>query len=101
MVEYLNTCLPIFIYILLCVLIILLIVICFKVINTMNRVQEIVDDVDEKVKSLNGAFGIIDKVTDKISVFTDVLSDSVVLFIKNLFKKGKKKISERKEEEDE
>ncbi len=93
---------PIIIYILLCVLITLLIVICVKVIKTMNRVEDIVNDVDEKVKSLNGVFNIVDTVTDKLSALTEVISDSIILFIKGLFKKKRKKAvkAEIVEEED-
>ena len=49
MTSFLGSYLPIIIYILLCILIVLLIIICVKVIKTMNRVGEIVDDVDESV----------------------------------------------------
>ena len=59
MQEFLSAYLPILIYILLCILIVLLIIISVKVIKTMNRVESIVDDVDEKVKSLNGVFNVV------------------------------------------
>lgn len=98
MLGYLNEYLPILIYILLCILIILLIVICVKVIKTMNRVEVIVNDVDEKVKSLNGIFNVVDAVTDKLSALTEVISDSVVMFIKSVFKRKKKKLEINEEE---
>ena len=101
MAAFLNTYLPILIYILLCILIILLIVICVKVIKTINRVEEIVNDVDRKVKSLNNIFGIVDIITDKLSSITEAISDSVILFFKGLFKKRKKKIEKNGKEEDE
>ena len=89
MFEFLNTYLPILIYILLCILIILLIIISFKVIKTMNRVEDIVDDVDEKVKSLNGIFNVVDAVTDRLSALTEVISDSIILFVKGIFKRNR------------
>ena len=106
MQVFLEAYLPILIYILLCILIVLLIIICVKVIKTMNRVERIVDDVDEKVKSLNGIFNIVDTVTDKLSALTEVISDSIILFIKGIFKRKKKKMVENeilngKEEDDE
>ena len=88
-----------FIYILLCILLGLLIVIAVRIIKTMNKVEMIVDDVDKKVKSLNGVFSIVDGVTDKLSALTEVISDSVILFVKSIFKRRKKKIDERKEDE--
>lgn len=96
----LNEYLPVLIYILLCILIVLLIVICIKVIRTMNKVEMIVNNVDEKVKSLNGVFNIVDTVTDKLSALTEVISDSVIIFIKSIFKRKNKKI-ESEEIEDE
>ena len=88
-----------FIYILLCILLGLLIVIGIRIIKMMNKVEMIVDDVDKKVKSLNGVFSIVDGVTDKLSALTEVISDSVILFVKSIFKRRKKKIDERKEDE--
>ena len=92
MVLFLDTYLPVLIYILLCILIVLLIVICVKVIKTMNRVELIIDDVEGKVKSLSGIFNIVDSVTDKLSALTEVISDSIILFVKGIFKRKKKKI---------
>ena len=99
MIDIFNTYLPIIIYILLCILIILLIVICFKVIKALNKAQEIVDDVDKKVKSLNGIFSIMDIFADKISSITEVITDSIVLFIKKISKKRKLKKEEGKEDD--
>lgn len=105
MESLLNSYLPMLVYILLCVLIILLIVICIRVIKAMNRVEKIIDDVDEKVKSLNSVFAIVDNVTDKLSALTEIIADSIISFIKGIFKKRKKKLEEaealEKEENDE
>lgn len=99
MTDILNTYLPIIIYILLCILIVLLIIICFKVLKAINKAQEIVDDVDRKVKSLNGIFSIVDVFADKISSITEVITDSIVLFIKKISKKRKLKEEDRKEDD--
>lgn len=100
MLIALNEYLPVLIYILLCILIILLIVIAVKVIKAMNKVEMIVEDVNEKVKSLNGVFSIIDSVTDKLSALTEIVSDSIIIFAKSIFSKKRKKIeSEEKTDE--
>ena len=100
MLAMLNEYLPVLIYILLCILIILLIVISIKVIRAMNKVELIVNDVNEKVQSLNGIFSIIDTVTDKLSALTEIVSDSIIIFVKSIFNKKKKKIeSEEKTDE--
>ena len=99
--EFLLTYLPLLIYILLCILIVLLIIICVKVIKTMNQVELIIEDAKEKVNSLNGIFSIVDTVTDKLSALTEVLSDSIILFIKGLFRKKKKNIVNEREDDNE
>ena len=63
-------------------------------------IKNVVDDVDKKVKSLNGVFNIIDGVTDKLSALTEVISDSIILFFRGLFKKKKKKIDNEGKEDD-
>ena len=75
MVEFLDEFLPIVIYILLVVLLILLIMISYKVIKTMDKVKIIVDNVDDKVQSLNGIFATIDRFIDFIvGIFTKLFS---------------------------
>ncbi|HOZ54037.1 MAG TPA: hypothetical protein PKY25_01740 [Bacilli bacterium] len=102
MIEFLEISLPLLVYALLVVLIILLIIISIKVIKAMNKVNVIVEDVDDKVKSLNGFFHVIDAATDKISVFSDVITDGIVALIKKLITKRKKdEIKEEKEDEEE
>ncbi len=101
MVDFFETALPITIYILLIVLIILLIIICTRIIKALNRVNLIVEDVDDKVKSLNGFFHVIDAATDKISVFSDVITDAIVSLIKKIILKKKKNEVKKEEKEDE
>ena len=98
MKEVLSAYLPIMVNILLCVLIVFLIIICIKIIKTMNKLETIVDDVDRKVQSLNGVFKIVDGVTDKLSALTEVISDSIILFFRGLFKRKKKNKKEEEEE---
>ena len=101
MLLSLGEYMPILIYILLSILIILLIIICIKVIRAMNKIELIIDDVDKKVKSLNGVFSVVDSVTDKLSLLTEVVSDSIILFIKGIFKKRKNKIENKEEDKNE
>ena len=73
--EGLGVVLPIIIYILLIVLIVILIVISLKVIAVMNRVDRIIENVDDKVNSLNGIFNVIDSASFKINnVYSKVIS---------------------------
>jgi uncharacterized protein YoxC len=93
--------LPIILYAAGIALLIILIIIGIKFIKTMNKVEDIVEDVDKKVKSLNGVFNIIDNMTDKISSVTDRIVDSVAGFISRVFKNKKNKEKEMKENDEE
>ena len=58
----------------------------------MNKVEKVVDNVNEKVESLNNVFNLIDFTTDKLAAFTDRIVDiAVSIFSKLLFKKKRKK----------
>lgn len=95
--------LPIIIYLLLIVILIVGIVIGIRLINTLNRVDKVVEDANQKLDSLDGLFSLIDFVTDKVALFSDRMVDIVSdFFAKKLFKKSKKsKKEEREDEEDE
>ena len=58
----------------------------------MNKVEKVVDNVNEKVESLNNVFNLIDFTTDKIAAFTDRVVDVVGSVVsKLLFRKNRKK----------
>ena len=65
--DYFTHILPIVIYMLLIIFLIICIVIGVKLIRTMNKIDEIVDNVEGKVNSLNGFFNIIDKTSLKLN----------------------------------
>ena len=69
--------LPIIIYILLIILLVIGIILGIKSIITINKVEKVVDDVNEKVESLNGLFQIVDFTTDKLVSITDKVIDGV------------------------
>lgn len=88
--------LPIIIYILLIIILVIGIILGVKSIITIKKVEKVVDDVNEKVESLNGLFHIVDFTTDKIVSITDKVVDVVSGLASKLF--FRKKL---KEEEDE
>ena len=101
MLEFLNSFLPIVIYALLIALIILLIIISSKAIKTMNKVDSIVDDVDDKVQSLNDFFYVVDSATDKIALMSDRVIDIVTGVIHKITSVRKRKSRKREEENEE
>lgn len=90
----LNQILPITLYVLGSALLFVLILLVIRLIKVMKITEEVIKDVDGKVKSLNGVFHIIDITTDKLSGITDKLVDGIGSFISKIFKK-------KKDEEDE
>ncbi len=92
--------LPIVIYILLIIILIIGIILGVKVVNLLNKVDKVVEDVNDKIQTLNGFFHIIDYTTDKISMATDkVIGKITSLFNKLLFKRKKKNIERDEENE--
>ncbi len=91
MIEALNTILPIFIYILLIALLIVGIILGIKLIITIDKVNVIVDDVTEKVNSLNNIFKVINGISDKFSFLSSKVTDTVISLISKI---GNKKYRE-------
>ncbi len=85
-----NEFLPTIIYILLIVLIILLIILIVRLLKTMKKVDLIVDDVNNKVKSLDGVFSLVDGVTNKMNLISDRFLGFILSITNKLFGKGKK-----------
>lgn len=93
--EVASELLPIILYTLLSILIIFIIVFVYKLIKTLDKTNEILDDVNGKVKKLDGLFEVIDKSADTINMITNRAVDVVIGAVGKLFKK------KRKDEEDE
>lgn len=94
MINFLQTFLPIIIYFLLIILLIIGIILGIRSIQTINKLDKVVDDVNDKVQSLNGIFNIIDFTTDKIVSITDKVVEGVSGLIGKIFKRKNKKIKE-------
>ncbi|MBE6161788.1 MAG: hypothetical protein E7158_06185 [Firmicutes bacterium] len=96
--EFWLKFLPIIIYFLLIIILVIGIILGIKSINTLNKVEKVVDDVNDKVKSLNGFFSIIDFTTDKIALLTDKTVEGISALISRLFINRKKKKKGNEEE---
>lgn len=75
--------LPIIIYILLIILIIVGIILGIKFIITIDKINSLVDDVTNKVKTLDNFFNMFSLVNDKLGILTNKVSEVVI----NLFDK--------------
>lgn len=96
--ECLNTVFPVILYILGTILLIVLIMLCFKVMGTLKKVDQVVDDVNGKVGKLDGIFNIIDRSTDVVSMASDKMIDFISSAITKIFSKKKKKSEEEEYE---
>lgn len=65
----------------------------------MDKVDEVLDNMQRKVNSLNGLFSVIDFTTDKISAFSDRVVDLVSGFITRIPGKGKRKKYESEDDD--
>ena len=79
--------LPVVIYFLLIVLLVVAIWIGIKLIITMNKVDDILEDISEKAKSLDKLFSIIDFATDRVSMVSDTVISFISGAINKIFKK--------------
>ena len=84
------------IYVLLIMLISVAIAIGVRLIVTLHKVDELIDNINDKVHSLDRAFEIVDLFNDKISMVGDAFVGFLGGGLKRVFKERKK----HKEEEE-
>lgn len=87
--EFLQSFLPIIIYILLIVLIIILIILGIKLLITMNKVEKIVDNVNDKLERLYPLFNILGYASDRVSFVFDKVFDFIDGIFTKLFSRNK------------
>ncbi len=92
--------LPIIIYFLLIIMLVIGIILGIKFIKTLTKVEKVVDDINEKVESLNGFFHIMDFATDKLVAITDTVVDKISMLISRLFFGGGSTGKKKKNKED-
>lgn len=82
-----NEVLPVVLYILGAILLVTLIILTIKLIITMNKIEKVVDNITDKVSTLDKVFEIIGIVTGKFTAVTDKIVDVCVSFIDKIFKR--------------
>ena len=93
----LGEVLPILLYTLGSILIVVLIILGIKLIQTVDRANAILDDIEEKSKSLDGVFSMIDNFSNAIAIVGDRVVDGIAGMVSSFFHKRKKR--KMKEEE--
>ena len=89
--EFVDTVFPIILYILGSILLVSLIVLVLKLIYTVDKTNEILYDVERKVKSFDGLFNAINMTTSTISTIGDRLIEGVSGVVSKIFRRKKKK----------
>lgn len=78
--------LKVMLYISAIVLLVVLAILGIKAIGVMDKTDKLLDDVDEKVKSLDNLFLAVDKVGYGINKVTDTITDRITNFVGKMFK---------------
>lgn len=94
----LNEVLPIMLFIFLIVLVIICIILGIKLINTLNKVDVLITDVNSKMNKVDGIFTLIDKTTDYASGISDKLINSINSLLGLIFKRKNRKEDNDEEE---
>ncbi len=89
--EFVNVFLPAVMYSLLIVLIIVLIILGIRTLETVTRINTLLDDLEKKMDSMSGLFNVMDFIATKATVVTDTIASTIMGTIKSLVKKRKQK----------
>lgn len=81
------------------ILLIVLIILGIKLIITMNKIENVVDDINVKVNKLNGFFSVIDFTTDRLALLSDKMVDGISFVLNKVFKGRKNKKKEEMDNE--
>ena len=93
----LNMILPVLLCVFGIILLVVLIILGIRLIVMLEKVDRLVDNVENKVNSLNGAFALIDRTTDGIALISDSVVNAIAGLVHRLIGKKNRK---KKEKED-
>ena len=94
--QFLSQILPIIIYILLIIFIIVGIILGIKLIFTIEKINKLIDDVNNKIEKVTPLFNAVGFVSNKMNNVFGLVSNKVEFAINKLFSKKK---NERKNED--
>ena len=86
-----NSFLMMILFILGSILLVVLIILGIKLINTIGKLDRVLDEVDLRVKSFDKMFSVVDVVTDNMALVSDKIVDGIMFVIKKIFSKNKRK----------
>lgn len=86
--------LTVVLYVLGSILLVVLIILGIKLIITMNKIEVVVDDINKKVKTLDGFFSLVDTTTDKLAMLSDKFVDMTSSLVKKIFRRKEENVDE-------
>ncbi len=89
--ETLYDIFPVILFVLATILLIVLIILSIKMIITLKKVDQVVDNVNTKVGKLDAAFSLVDSITDGLSMINDKIVSFIANGIRNFFKRKNRK----------
>jgi len=87
---FLDFVLPVLLYLVAIILLTVLTVLGVRLIAILNKVDKIVDNIDEKVNTFNGAFNVLGKAANGFASITDSLMFNVSTIVSKLFNNKRK-----------
>ena len=90
MIEALGTVLPIVIYFLLIIFLIVVIVLGIKIIITVDMINSIIEDVQNKISALDNVFKMVSNAADKIGGFGSKIVDTLLGTFNKIIGVGRK-----------
>ncbi len=99
--ELMHSLLPILIYFLIAMLIVVLIILVVKLIDTVDKANVLLDDLQKKSDSLNGVFGAVDSITNTLGSFNFKMASSFANIAEKVYSIFRNKSDKKEEEDDE
>jgi uncharacterized protein YoxC len=72
------------------ILLVILIVLGIKLINTITKVDRIIDELECRIKKIDNMFSVVDTLTDSMALISDKIVDTIVSCLKKIFSKKRK-----------
>ena len=98
--DALNEIFPIILYFLGAVLLVVVIILITKLISTVDKVNILLDDIEDKSQSLNGLFDAISRIGDTLSAANNRVTGFIAGIASKLFKQKRKRKKDIEEEDE-
>ena len=87
MEAFVNIFLPVILYIVAIILLIILIIVGLRLIKILDKIDGIVDNIDEKVNTFNSIFDVMKRAADGVASISDSFVFAVTSAISKVFSK--------------